>query len=83
MGDNLITHAVPANLKDLSACIPVYEEFNGWHENITGALNMNELPENARKYLNRLEELSGAKMILVSVGAGREETIQLENPFQD
>ncbi len=83
LGDKLITHAVPASLKDLAACVPVYEELDGWQENIAPALKMSELPENARKYLNRLEELSGAKIVLVSVGAGREETIQLENPFQD
>ena len=42
---------------------------------------MNELPANARKYLKRLEELAEAKIVLVSVGAGREETIVLEDPF--
>ena len=81
--DKLITDATPASIKDLAACVPVYEEYDGWKEDIAQALQMSELPENARKYLNRLEELSGAKIVLVSVGAGREETIQLENPFQD
>ncbi|MHB8138878.1 MAG: adenylosuccinate synthase [Smithellaceae bacterium] len=83
LGDKLATHAAPASLKALAACEPVYEEFDGWQENIASALKMSELPENARKYLKRLEELSGATIVLVSVGAGREETIQLENPFQD
>jgi len=83
LGDQLITQGTPASLKDLAACVPVYEELDGWQEDITGALNMNDLPENARKYLKRMEELAGAKIVLVSVGAGREETIQLENPFQD
>jgi adenylosuccinate synthase len=46
-------------------------------------LTIEELPENARKYLTRLEELSGTKIALVSVGAGREETIELENPFEN
>lgn len=78
----LLTDAVPANLRMMAACEPVYEEFDGWRENIASALAMNELPVNARKYLKRLEELSGAKIILISVGAGREETIQLENPFE-
>lgn len=83
LGDKLTTHAAPASIKALAACEPVYEEFDGWQENIASALKMSELPENARKYLKRLEELSGAKIVLVSVGAGREETIQLENPFRD
>jgi adenylosuccinate synthase len=81
--DKLLTHATPASLKAMAACVPVYEELEGWQENIASILKMNDLPENALKYLKRLEELSGAKIVLVSVGAGREETIQLENPFQD
>ena len=79
----LLIDAVPANLRILASCEPVYEEFEGWQEDIMQALSMNELPETARKYLKRLEELSGAKIALVSVGAGREETIELENPFED
>jgi adenylosuccinate synthase len=79
--DSQITHAAPASIKALSECQPVYEEFDGWKEDIIHAREMNELPANARKYLKRLEELAEAKIILVSVGAGREETIILEDPF--
>ena len=75
------THAAPASLKTLSECQPVYEEFDGWKEDILYAKDMNELPVNARKYLKRMEELAEAKIILVSVGAGREETIIMEDPF--
>jgi adenylosuccinate synthase len=75
------THAAPASIKVLSECQPVYEEFDGWKEDILYAKEMNELPANARKYLKRLEELAEAKITLVSVGAGREETIVLEDPF--
>ena len=75
------THAAPASLKTLSECQPVYEEFDGWKEDILYAKEMNELPANAKKYLKRLEELAEARIVLVSVGAGREETIILEDPF--
>jgi len=75
------THAAPASLKTLSECQPVYEEFDGWKEDILYAKGMNELPANTRKYLKRLEELAEAKIILASVGPGREETIILEDPF--
>jgi adenylosuccinate synthase len=75
------THAVPASMRVLSECQPVYEEFDGWKDDILYAREMNELPVNARKYLKRLEELAEAKITLVSVGAGREETIVLEDPF--
>jgi adenylosuccinate synthase len=75
--------AVPASLKMFATCQPVYEEFDGWTENIASAQNISELPVNARKYIQRLKELSGAGIALVSVGAGRDETIQLENPFEN
>jgi adenylosuccinate synthase len=75
------TYAVPASMRVLSDCQPVYEEFDGWKEDILYAREMSELPANARKYLKRLEELAEAKITLVSVGAGREETIVLEDPF--
>jgi adenylosuccinate synthase len=77
------THAAPASIKTLSECQPIYEEFDGWKEDILYAKEMNELPVNAKKYLKRLEELAEAKIILVSVGAGREETIILEDPFHN
>jgi len=77
------TEAVPASLKLFSTCEPVYEELDGWKEDIAGAQKISDLPANAQKYLKRLKELSGAGIALVSVGAGREETIQLENPFEN
>jgi len=75
------THAVPASSRILAECEPVYEEFDGWKEEISSAREIRELPINTRKYLKRIEELADAKIILVSVGAGREETIVMEDPF--
>jgi adenylosuccinate synthase len=77
------THAAPASMKVFSACVPVYEELDGWKEDIASAQKISDLPVNAQKYLQRLKELSGANIALVSVGAGREETIQMENPFEN
>jgi adenylosuccinate synthase len=77
------THAVPANIDLLAQCQPVYEEFFGWKEDIIQVRNIAELPANARKYLQRLAELAGAPINLVSVGPGREETIILKDPFQN
>ena len=76
------TEAAPASMKTFSSCVPVYEELDGWKEDIAGAQKISDLPVNAQKYLQRLKELSGADLALVSVGAGREETIQMENPFE-
>lgn len=76
------TDAVPSSLKAFSSGVPIYEEFEGWQENIATARTIGQLPLNARKYLNRLSELASVKLTLVSVGAGRDETIQMENPFK-
>ncbi len=78
-----LTHAVPANIDLLDQYQPVYEELAGWKEDILQARNIADLPANARKYVQRLEELSGARINLVSVGPGREETIILQDPFRD
>jgi len=77
------TEAAPASMKVFSECVPVYEELDGWKEDIAGAQKISDLPANAQKYLARLKELSGADLALVSVGAGREETIQMGNPFEN
>lgn len=77
------TESVPANLRKLADCQPIYQELDGWTEDIRDARQMEDLPKNARKYLERLEMLSGIPLTLVSVGAGREKTIVLKNPFID
>jgi adenylosuccinate synthase len=72
---------LPASAKDMERLEPVYEDLDGFHEDITGARSLEELPENARRYLNRVQELTGVPIGLVSVGPRRSETIVLENPF--
>jgi adenylosuccinate synthase len=71
----------PASLKDLAKCKPVYEEFDGWTEDITSATSLEELPLNARNYLDRICELSGAKAAIVGVGTKRTQTIVLEEIY--
>ncbi|ACH37581.1 adenylosuccinate synthetase [Citrifermentans bemidjiense Bem] len=73
---------VPASLEIMEQCTPIYEELPGWNDDITGAKSMAELPKNARDYVARIEKLSGAPVVLVSVGPRRDETIVLRNPFE-
>lgn len=75
------TESLPSNPRLLARCQPVYEEMDGWTEDITKARDIKELPLNTRRYIERIEHLAGVKLALVSVGAGREETIILKNPF--
>lgn len=71
----------PASCAVLRGLQPVYEELPGWKESLSGARSLDDLPAHARAYIRRLEEVSGAPMIMISVGAGRTETILLRNPF--
>ena len=67
----------PASLEDLAKCVPVYEEFDGWDENIADARSYDELPENAKIYIKRIEEFTGVKVSIVSVGPKRDQTMTL------
>ncbi|HEY6837686.1 MAG TPA: adenylosuccinate synthetase, partial [Geobacteraceae bacterium] len=76
-----ILEELPANLEKFARCKPVYEEMPGWNTTISSCRTFDELPENARRYVRRLEELVGCPIVLVSVGPRRDETIMLKNPF--
>jgi adenylosuccinate synthase len=77
------TESVPANLRTLAQCRPVYEELDGWAEDIRQTKRIEDLPRNTRRYIERLEELAGVRLVLVSVGPDRDETISLADPFAD
>ncbi len=68
----------PANLNQLRRCKPIFEELPGWTEDITGCRSLDELPENARNYLERISELCGVHISIFSVGPDREQTNLLE-----
>ncbi len=80
--DGVFTEHVPSNLKVFKNCRPIYEEFDGWADDITKLRNFEELPVAAKRYIQRLEELAGVPVILISVGAGRNETIIRKSPFE-
>ncbi|HEX7066022.1 MAG TPA: adenylosuccinate synthase [Bacillales bacterium] len=64
----------PASLNVLADCEPVYEEMPGWNEDITGAKSLDDLPDNARHYLERITELTGISLSIFSVGPDRSQT---------
>ncbi len=67
----------PASPSALASCEPVYEEWPGWQTSTRGVTRWGELPERARRYLDRLAELLETPLALVSVGPGRGETLRL------
>jgi adenylosuccinate synthase len=66
----------PASIPDLEKCQPVYEELPGWEKSTTDVRSFDDLPEKAKQYVHRLEELIGCPASIVSVGRSREDTIQ-------
>lgn len=71
-----ITH-YPASLKMLAECEAIYEELPGWSEDITSAKTLEDLPENTRRYVERVSELTGIPIAIFSVGRNREQTNQV------
>jgi adenylosuccinate synthase len=73
---------MPSDLEALERCQAVYESLPGWTEKLDGVRRWEDLPARARAYVERLAQLVGVKVMAVSVGADRGETILLENPFR-
>ena len=80
--DGKTLEEVPANLNHLAECQPVYETLPGWRQDIRNIRRFEDLPDNARQYLSRIEALTGVPIQIISVGPGRNETIVLENPIR-
>jgi adenylosuccinate synthase len=72
----------PASLNILAECEPIYEEFAGWTEDITGAKSLEELPQAARHYVERISQLTGIPIAILSVGPKREQTMLLRGVFE-
>lgn len=72
----------PASLKVLSECKPVYEELPGWTEDITSCKSLDELPANARHYLERVSQLTGIPLSIFSVGPDRAQTNVIFSPWR-
>jgi len=72
----------PVNLEILENCIPVYEEVEGWKGDISQITKYEDLPQQLKDYINRIEELAKTKVVIVSVGPKRSQTIIRENVFK-
>ena len=73
---------MPADPEVLQNCQPVYVEFDGWSESTVGIQEYDRLPENARRYIDRLSELLETSFMMISTGPDREQTIQLGSLFK-
>ena len=73
--DGARTEEMPLDQASFARAVPVYEELPGWSEDISGCRSFDELPEAARAYVDRLEEVSRCRIQSIGVGPGREATI--------
>ncbi len=77
--DGTVLRDLPTNQTDFHHAEPVYEEYAGWGEDISGATTFSDLPKNAQTYVKALEEMSGAPFSVIGVGPGRAQTIVLRD----
>ena len=73
---------LPVGAESLSECQPIYEELPGWTGTTVGIKRYEDLPENAKRYLKRIEEVCGAPVDIISTGPDRDETIVLRHPYK-
>ena len=81
-GSRTITE-FPSDLSQLAACAPIYESMPGWKTATRGARRYEDLPDAAKKYIARLEEVSGVRMAIVSTGSERDDTILRRDVLND
>ncbi|MDH5620104.1 MAG: adenylosuccinate synthase [Gammaproteobacteria bacterium] len=73
---------LPVVVDRFAECKPIYEEWAGWQSSTVGITNFADLPEKARAYLARIEELAGVPVDIISTGPDREQTIIKTHPFE-
>jgi len=76
-----VTETAPLGADQYEQCQAIIEEMPGWTQKTAGVIDYNDLPDNAKAYIKRIEELVGVKVTIVSTGPDRDETIILEHPF--
>ncbi len=74
---------IPATLEEYQAYKPIYITMDGWKKDISNVKSFEELPKNAKKYLQKIEKLTNVPIALFSVGPDREQTVILHDPFED
>lgn len=80
--DGKTVDILPRGSDAVARCVPVYEEFPGWNESTFGVKTWDALPEQARVYLKRVEEVVGIPIDMISTGPDRDETILLRHPYK-
>ncbi len=80
--DGTVAESLDPRRDLLEKVTPVYEEMEGWNEDIGGAKEFSDLPKQAQRFIKRIEEVTGVNVVLVSVGPDRNASIMRKNPFR-
>ncbi|MCH2188144.1 adenylosuccinate synthetase, partial [Myxococcota bacterium] len=78
-----VTEEFPMTLDEMSRAEPVYETMPGWQEDVREVRRLEDLPDPARRYIERIQSLVDVEASFVSVGPGRDEIIRITDPFAD
>ncbi|NBI42382.1 adenylosuccinate synthase [[Haemophilus] felis] len=81
MPNGEVVEYAPLAAKDWEGVEPIYEVMLGWKENTFGVTDVNQLPENTRNYIKRIEEVTGVPVAILSTGPDRVQTMILQDPF--
>ena len=81
--DGKIIETPPSTISKLARCKPIFEELPGWNEDLSKIRDYNDLPENAKKYVKKIEEITGVKVGVISVGPDREQTIIISETLKN
>ena len=79
--DGEIIDILPMGAEDISRCKPIYETLDGWSDTTVGVTDYAKLPANARLYLQRIEQVTGVPIAMVSTSPDRDHTIMLQHPY--
>jgi len=79
--DGEITDILPIGADEIERCKPIYEKLGGWTDSTVGVTEFDKLPVNARLYLQRIEQVTGVPIALISTSPDRDHTILMQHPF--
>ncbi len=72
---------LPMGAEEIARCVPVYETIAGWADSTVGVTEYDKLPVNARRYLERIQDVTGVPIAMISTSPDRDHTILMHNPY--
>jgi adenylosuccinate synthase len=80
--DGELIDILPMGAEDIARCEPVYETIAGWTDSTVGVTEYDKLPQNAQRYLQRIQDVTGVPIAMISTSPDRDHTIMMQHPYQ-